>query len=114
MSQHPYPRRLFLGLGAALATGSVGAGAARAFEIQDASPATRDLYRLACEAPAKHVQLLAEIDAQLAGRHLSAREIAAIKARTACPFCGCSLAEASEAPTDHAVPGGKPTTDSSL
>lgn len=114
MSKHPYPRRRFLGLGATLAAGTVGAGAARAFEIQDAPPATRDLYRLACEAPAKHVQLLAEIDAQLAGRHLSAPEIASIKAATACPFCGCALADANGAPADHAVPGDKPATDTAL
>jgi len=114
MSQHAHPRRRFLGLGAALASGAVGvgtlgAGTARAFEIQDAPPATRDLYRLACEAPAKHVQLLAEIDAQLAGRHLSADDIQAIKARATCPLCGCSLAQA-----DHAVPGDKPAADPTL
>jgi hypothetical protein len=109
MSPHPYPRRHLLGLGIGLATGALGVEAARAFEIQDAPPATRDLYRLACEAPAKHVQLLAEIDAQLAGRQLSAQEIAAIKAKTACPFCGCALGLA-----DAGAPGDKPASEPSL
>lgn len=113
MSQDHFPRRRFLGLGvglgAGLATGAACIGAARAFEIQDAPPATRELYRLACEAPAKHVQLLAEIDAQLAGRHLSAQEIASIKAKTTCPLCGCALTQA-----DHAAPGDKPATDPAL
>ncbi len=111
MSQDHFPRRRFLGLGVGLGAGlaAAGVGPARAFEIQDAPPATRELYRLACEAPAKHVQLLAEIDAQLAGRHLSAQEIASIKAKTTCPLCGCALTQA-----DHAVPGGKPATDSTL
>ncbi|MBL8704439.1 MAG: hypothetical protein JNM30_06340 [Rhodospirillales bacterium] len=109
MSQDHFPRRRFLGLGVALAAGATGARVAQGFEIQDAPPATRELYRLACEAPAKHVQLLAEIDAQLAGRHLSAAEIQAIKARATCPLCGCALTQA-----DHAVPGDKPASDTSL
>ena len=102
-------RRRLLGLGYALAAGTALATTARAFEIQEASPGTRALYRLACEAPAKHVQLLAEIDAQLAGRQLSAAEIQAIKDKATCPLCGCALSQA-----DHVLPGGKPGSDSTL
>jgi len=50
---------------------------------------------------------LAEIDAQLAGRHLSAADIAAIKARAACPFCGCALVQAEPS-------GDKPASEPSL
>ncbi len=114
MSHHAFPRRRFLGI-AGLAGASVAAGTAQAFQIQDAPPATRELYRLACEAPSKHLQLLAEIDAQLAGRQLSADDIQAIKARATCPICGCGLADASGAQTEpHIVPGDKPASDSSL
>lgn len=109
MTCYALPRRRFLGLGTILAASTALATTARAFEIQEAPPATRELYRLACEAPAKHVQLLAEIDAQLTGRNLSANEIQAIKAKATCPLCGCALTQA-----DHAVPGGKPATDPTL
>lgn len=109
MSHHYLPRRHFLGL-AGLAGASVASGTARAFHIQDAPPATRELYRLACETPSKHLQLLAEIDAQLAGRQLSADDIQAIKARATCPLCGCSLTSAEP----HVSPGDQPATDSTL
>lgn len=110
MGKLPIDRRRVLGLGAALATGTAlgtAAGSARAFQIEEASPQTRQLYSLACEAPARHVQLLAEIDAQLAGRHLSGADIAAIKARAACPFCGCALVQAEPS-------GDKPASEPSL
>jgi hypothetical protein len=85
-------RRRFLGLGAGIAAGAAGAGAAGAFQLQDMPVATERLYRAACEAPTAHARLLAEIDARLAGRALSADEIQAIKTATRCPLCGCALA----------------------
>jgi hypothetical protein len=85
-------RRRFLGLGACVATGVAGAGAAHGFQLQDMSVPTERAYRLACEAPANHAQLLAEIDAQLAGRKLSDAEIARIRNAARCPLCGCPLA----------------------
>ncbi len=48
-------------------------------------------YLLACEAPTKHAQLLAELDAELQGRRLSAAELAAVRQAATCPICGCGL-----------------------
>ncbi|MCK6450660.1 MAG: hypothetical protein L6R19_07350 [Alphaproteobacteria bacterium] len=92
-------RRRFLGLGMAAGAG-LAAGAARAFQIQEMPPATARAYLAACEAPALHAQLLAEIDAQLAGRTLSADEIARIKSDARCPLCGCALATPAPATGD--------------
>lgn len=84
-------RRRFLGLGASVATAAAGAGAARAFQIQEMPVPTARAYRLACEAPADHAQLLAEIDAALQGRRLPPDEVRAIRAAARCPLCGCAL-----------------------
>lgn len=94
MKQSSFDRRRVLGLGIGLGIGAA-AGSARAFQLQEMGPGTERVYRAACEAPALHAQLLAEVDAQLAGRHLSAEEVQAIKASTRCPFCGCALVPAS-------------------
>lgn len=84
-------RRRFLGLGVAAGAG-LAASAARAFQIQEMTPGTARTYLAACEAPSAHARLLAEIDAQLAGRTLSADEIARLKSEARCPLCGCALA----------------------
>jgi len=119
MRKQKLDRRRVLGLGlGAGAAGTLLAGTARGFQIQDMPPATERLYRLACEAPARHAQLLAEIDAQLAGRRLGESEIQAIRAKATCPLCGCALAQADPAaiPGDapEGSPGDKPAGDSSL
>lgn len=90
---NPIGRRHVLGLGLAALAGARGAAA---FQIQDMPVPTARAYRLACEAPANHARLLAEIDAQLAGRRLSDGEIAAIRGRALCPLCGCNLAALGE------------------
>ena len=88
-------RRRFLGLGMAAGAGLAATGmsaGARAFQIQEMPPGTARTYLAACEAPAAHARLLAEIDAQLAGRTLSADEVARLKSEARCPLCGCALA----------------------
>lgn len=77
--------------GAGLAAASSGA---RAFQIQEMPPATARSYLAACEAPSLHARLLAEVDAQLAGRKLTPEEVQRLKSETRCPFCGCALASA--------------------
>ncbi|MCC6468241.1 MAG: hypothetical protein IT563_07965 [Alphaproteobacteria bacterium] len=87
-------RRRFLGLGVFAATGTATLHAAGAFQLQEMNVPTARAYRLACEAPANHAQLLAEIDASLAGRTLTAEETQAIRAAARCPLCGCALVAA--------------------
>jgi len=102
-------RRRLLGLGALAATGVAGGRAALGFQLQEMSAPTARAYQLACEAPAKHAQLLAEIDAQLAGRVLGDGEIAAIKQAARCPLCGCALTAAA-GPTTPPQAAAGPTT----
>ncbi|MCC7048120.1 MAG: hypothetical protein IT562_15515 [Alphaproteobacteria bacterium] len=90
-------RRRFLGLGVFAAASAAGLRAASGFQLQEMNVPTARAYRLACEAPANHAQLLAEIDAALAGRTLTAEETRAIRAAQRCPLCGCALV-AAEAP----------------
>jgi hypothetical protein len=84
-------RRKFLGMGMAAGTG-LAAGAAHGFQIQEMPQATARSYLAACEAPSLHARLLAEVDAQLAGRNLTPEEVQRLKNETRCPFCGCALA----------------------
>lgn len=93
-------RRRFLCFAASAAAGFAGAGAAtraRALSLEPMPAGMKASYLAACEAPSLHRQLLAEIDAQLAGRGLAPEQVAAVKAAQSCPICGCPLA-AAEAP----------------
>ena len=89
MATGSYGRRQFFMLGLVAAAGAP--ATAWAFQIQEMSPSAARAYMTACEAPALHARLLAEVDAQLAGRSLSADEIQRVKSETRCPFCGCPL-----------------------
>ena len=94
-----YRRRRVLALGFAAA--AVPAGA-RAFQIQEMPPGIARSYLAACEAPARHAELLAEIDARLEGRALGDAERQRVRAEARCPICGCALAAAQPTPPGDA------------
>jgi hypothetical protein len=99
-------RRRLLCFAASAAAGFAGAAAAtraRALSLEPMPEAMKSSYLAACEAPSLHLRLLAEIDAKLAGRELTAAQIAAVRAESRCPLCGCPLV-AAEAPGSLAAP----------
>ena len=110
MTAMRFDRRRFLALGAALgATTGIAAGVAatraHALELQTMSPDLQRTYLSACEVPAKHAAMLAEVDAALAGQHLSPQRIAELRAASRCPICGCPLVVAAgPAPGPGAAP----------
>jgi hypothetical protein len=93
-----FDRRRFLCFAASAGAGFAAAGAlapgARALSLAPMPEGMKSAYLAACEAPSAHLRLLAEIEAQLAGRALSTEEVAAVKAASRCPICGCPLASA--------------------
>ena len=90
---------LTLGLAGAAGLGVVGVAArAGAFELQKMGPAMARSYLSACETPALHAQMLAEVDAALAGRPLTAQQVAELRTSARCPICGCPLVAAALPP----------------
>ncbi len=86
-------RRRFLCFGVAAGAGFAAAGT-QALTLEPMPEPARQSYLAACEAPGLHQQLLAEIDAKLAGGGLTREQIVAIKTSNKCPLCGCPLVEA--------------------
>jgi hypothetical protein len=66
--------------------------AARAFQIEPASPGVAAMLAARCEDAAAHRRLVQELLERYAG--LGAEEAAARVRAMACPICGCSLAAA--------------------
>ncbi len=86
-------RRRFLCLGVAAGAG-LAAQRTNALTLEQMQDGMKRSYLAACESPNLHQQLLAEIDAKLAGGGLTREQIVAIKTSNKCPLCGCPLAEA--------------------
>lgn len=86
-------RRRFLCFGVAAGAG-LAVTRANALTLESMQDGMKRSYLAACESPNLHQQLLAEIDAKLAGGGLTREQIAAIKSSNKCPLCGCPLAEA--------------------
>ncbi len=87
-------RRRFLCLGVAAGAGLAAATRAQALTLEPMPDGVKRSYLAACEAPNLHQQLLAEIDAKLAGGGLTREQIVAIKTSNKCPLCGCPLVDA--------------------
>jgi len=108
----PLDRRRFLcfaaSAGAGFAAAAAAAPRARALSLEPMPEGMKSSYLAACEAPSLHRQLLAEVDAELAGRGFTRDEIAAVRAAKTCPICGCPLA-AAETPAAPAAPGAGAT-----
>jgi hypothetical protein len=95
MTSAPLSRRGFL---AATSVSVLASGPAGAFSIEPAPPAVKALIQAACEAPALHARLVAELEAALEGRDAVPSERVAALAAAACPVCGCALLSESASP----------------
>ena len=99
MFSKPIGRRAFLCFTASAGAGiAAAASGARAFSLQEMTPATVRTYLAACEAPSLHQQLLAEVDAKLRGGEITSAQAAEFKTANRCPICGCPLTSPSGDP----------------
>ncbi len=76
--------------------GLAAAPRARAFSIEEPSRKVADQYLAARAACSKgvdglHAQLIADVQAQLAGEHVPADQQERILSGMSCPLCGCPL-----------------------
>ena len=86
-------RRRFLSTASLVGLAAAGGQAARAFQLQEATPQQSSLYLAgaACRQDSFHDQVIQDLEAALAGRPLTDAEKQDIKQAFSCPFCGCSL-----------------------
>lgn len=91
-------RRSFVS-GLALMAGSGLLLGRRAFalSIEEPSAKVQALYAARCSASGEHAALLAEAEASMQGRTLSAVEREAILSAVTCPICGCHPVDLSAA-----------------
>ncbi|MBI3451992.1 MAG: hypothetical protein HY057_04010 [Rhodospirillales bacterium] len=92
-----FDRRRFLG---STALGVIGTAAAlvagrpaRAFLREGPDPVAESIYLRACETQRTHLQLVADLAAQLEGQETPVRAREIVLAMN-CPICGCKLADA--------------------
>ena len=91
-------RRSFVSALALMAGGSLLFGRrALALSIEEPSAKVQALYAARCSVSSEHAALLAEAEAGMQGRSLSAAEREAILSAVTCPVCGCHPVDLSAA-----------------
>ena len=88
-----FNRRRFLSTASIFGLAAAGGTAARAFQLQEATPEQSSLYAAAtaCRQDSFHDQVIQELEAAMAGRPLPDVEKLELKQALSCPFCGCSF-----------------------